>query len=163
MVESEHPYEAKAANWFRLEALLWSAANSVVIRTNNEKIGGREGSFSGCWQTKFPRNFLRQPDCFDACLSQSCLCLATGKEVVIQEVSRRRIQSILFRQGFRWTKEVTIPGAAALVVHFYNKSCTYETRLKAYRSWWRKLLSLQENTGAKEVWGLCLAPEASIS
>jgi len=33
-------------------------------------------------------------------------------------------------KGFRWTKEVTIPGAAALVVHFYNKSCTYDSSTK---------------------------------
>ena len=32
-------------------------------------------------------------------------------------------------QGFRWTKEVSIKGASALVVHFYEKSCTYDARL----------------------------------
>lgn len=30
-------------------------------------------------------------------------------------------------KGFRWTKEVSIKGASALVVHFYEKSCAYDS------------------------------------
>ncbi|CAE7444094.1 unnamed protein product [Symbiodinium microadriaticum] len=95
VVESEHPYEAKAANWFRLE------------------------SDGGCVQTAGLETTL--------CSSNQLL---SNVVTAGNYTSSGRIPSLLCRQGFRWTKEVTIPGAAALVVHFYNKSCTYETRLR---------------------------------
>eukprot|EP00434_Breviolum_minutum_P034880 symbB.v1.2.030877.t1/scaffold3524.1/size54796/2 len=33
-------------------------------------------------------------------------------------------------KGFRWTKEVCIKGAAALMVNFYEKSCTYDSNTR---------------------------------
>eukprot|EP00438_Fugacium_kawagutii_P034443 Skav203486 [mRNA] locus=scaffold3956:29694:33083:+ [translate_table: standard] len=39
-------------------------------------------------------------------------------------------------KGFRWTKEVSIKGASALVVHFYEKSCTYDTCQAISRAGW---------------------------
>ena len=38
-------------------------------------------------------------------------------------------------QGTAWTKEVHIKGASALVIHFYEKSVTYDARLSSQPVW----------------------------